>query len=184
MHHSDNQGAPLFGRERWSPWVAGAGIGVLSWATFLFMDKALGASTTFVRAVGSLEALIAPEHVRGNAYFMKYLDGKPAFEWQAALVLFMVLGAWLGARIGGRGETGGVPSDWRARFGDSRLKRAVLAFVGGAIMLFGARMAGGCTSGHAISGGLQLALSSWVFLPAMFISGILTTRILFGRSAR
>ena len=51
-------------------------------------------------------------------------------------------------------------------------------------MLFGARMAGGCTSGHGISGGLQLALSSWTFFFAMFASGTFMAFTLFGTGGR
>ena len=77
-----------------------------------------------------------------------------------------------------------VPSVWAERFGASRTRRYALAAAGGFILIFGARMAGGCTSGHGISGGLQLAVSSWVFFAAMFASGVLTAAILFRGGAR
>jgi hypothetical protein len=162
----------------------GLGIGVLSWITFLTMGKALGASTTFVRAAGALEATVASEHVRENAYFAKYLVGKPAFEWQFALVIMLGVGAFLAARFAGERLREQVPAMWQARFGPSRTKRWVGAFLGGALLLFGARLAGGCTSGHGISGGLQLALSSWTFLMAMFGAGIVTAFTLYGKEAK
>jgi hypothetical protein len=55
------------------------------------------------------------------------------------------------------------------------------AFAGGVILMFGARLAGGCTSGHGISGSLQLALSGWAFFASVFLSGILTAFLIFGR---
>jgi uncharacterized membrane protein YedE/YeeE len=64
------------------------------------------------------------------------------------------------------------------------MKRMIAAFIGGAILLFGARLAGGCTSGHGISGTMQLALSSWIFFPVMFITGIITARILFRKKTK
>jgi uncharacterized membrane protein YedE/YeeE len=70
---------------------------------------------------------------------------------------------------------------WARRFGASRGVRYAAAFIGGAILLFGARLADGCTSGHGISGGLQLALSSWVFLVSMFTAGVAAAFMLFGR---
>jgi uncharacterized membrane protein YedE/YeeE len=70
---------------------------------------------------------------------------------------------------------------WRARFGASRQKRYLVAFLGGVILMFGARLAGGCTSVHGISGSLQLALSGWVFFASVFVSGILTALRLFGK---
>jgi hypothetical protein len=166
---------------RWSPYAVGAALGVLSWATFLFMGKALGTSTTMVRASGSALALAAPEHVENNAYYAKYLVGKPAFEWQFALVLMLGVGAFVAARLAGQKRREHVPALWAERFGESRLKRYAAAFLGGVILLFGARLAGGCTSGHVISGGLQLALSSWTFLGAMFASGIGAAFLLFRR---
>ena len=48
---------------RWSPYVVGTGIGMLSWATFYFMEKALGTSTSFVGAAGSAVCAVAPDHV-------------------------------------------------------------------------------------------------------------------------
>lgn len=169
-----------FSLPRWSPYVVGAGIGMLSWATFYFMNKALGTSTSFVQAAGVLEAaLISPEHVRNNEYFAKQLVGSPAFDWQAALVIALIPGAWLAARLSGSTRREYVPSIWAERFGPSRTKRAIGAFIGGVIVVFGARMAGGCTSGHGISGGLQLAVSSLVFTAALFISGIAAAMLIY-----
>ena len=72
-----------------------------------------------------------------------------------------------------------MPSIWARRFGPSTTKRFVWAFVGGAIAMYGARLANGCTSGNGISGGLQLALSGWTFLAAMFVAGIATAFVMF-----
>jgi uncharacterized membrane protein YedE/YeeE len=171
---------------RWSPYVVGAGIGVLSWVTFAVMGKALGTSTTMVRAVGAVERVVAPAHVESNAYFTKYLGtvdaAKPVFEWQFALVVMLIVGAYLASRLSGSRQSGCVPSFWKLRFGRSRALRAAAAFAGGAVLLFGARLAGGCTSGHGISGGLQLAASSWTFMGAMFATGIATAFALYGKT--
>ena len=163
----------------------GAGIGVLSWITFALMGKALGASTTMVRASGAFERMVAPEHVANNAYFTKYLGTseapKPFVEWQFALVLMVGVGAWFAARLAGSTFRERVPELWSWRFGNSRALRYGAAFLGGVILLFGARLAGGCTSGHGISGGLQLAVSSWVFTAALFGAGIASAFALYGR---
>jgi uncharacterized membrane protein YedE/YeeE len=60
-------------------------------------------------------------------------------------------------------------------------RRALAALIGGMVMLLGARLAGGCTSGHGISGALQLALSSWVFALTFFSVGVVTAFLLYGR---
>lgn len=175
-------------QPRWSPYTVGAGIGVLSWITFATMGKALGTSTTLVRAAGAAERVLAPDHVDQTAYLTKYLgtvaEPKPIFEWQFALVLMLGLGAFLAARLAGSRFRETVPDLWRQRFGDSKALRYSVAFVGGAILLFGARLAGGCTSGHGISGGLQLAVSSWVFIAAMLVSGVATAFTLYGKEGK
>jgi len=176
----------LLRKARWSPYLVGAGIGVLSWATFYFMNKALGTSTSFVGAAGSALCTVADDHVCNNAYYLKEYgakDGgfKPIFDWQFALDLALVGGAFLAAWLGGTRRIERVPALWAARFGPSVALRYVGAFIGGFILLIGARMAGGCTSGHGISGSLQLAVSSWTFFISMFITGVITALALFGR---
>ena len=178
----------LLRQERWSPYWVGAGIGMLSWVVFAWMDKALGVSTTLVRAAGAIEGTIAKSHVESNAYFVKYLgtaaEPKPVFEWQFALVVMLFFGALLAAKLAKSKFEERVPRLWEWRFGSSPWVRGVGAFFGGVILLFGARLAGGCTSGHGISGGLQLAVSSWAFFIAMFISGVITAFVLFGKEGR
>lgn len=177
-------GGNLVTRPRWSPYAVGAGIGVLSWITFLTMNKALGVSTTMVGVAGVLESAVAPEHVRANAYLAKHVVQAPPFDWQAALVVMLAVGALLAARLTRQRFVEHVPPTWERRFGSSRGKRWAGAFVGGVLVLFGARLAGGCTSGHAVSGGLQLALSSWTFLIAMFASGIVAALAVYGPETR
>ncbi len=169
---------------RWSPYVVGAGIGVLSWITFAFMGKALGTSTTMVRWVALLESVFAPEHVTGNAYFAKYVVDKPAIDWQGMLVVGLFFGALASALLSKSWKVERVPELWKWRFGPSKPLRYGAAFVGGALALFGARMAGGCTSGHGISGGLQLSVSGWIFFAAFFSTGIVTALLLFGKEGR
>jgi uncharacterized membrane protein YedE/YeeE len=161
-------------RERWSPYVVGASLGVLSWMTFWAMGSALGVSTTMVRVAGLVESVFSADHVLKTAYFMNYFKRAEAFEWQFALVLMLPFGAWAAARLSGSRRVEHVPFIWKKRFGENRWQRYLWAFLGGVILLFGARLAGGCTSGHGISGGLQLSLSSWLFLAAMFCGGVAT----------
>ena len=171
-------------QERWSPYLVGTGIGVLSWVTFGLMDKTLGASTTMVRWAGLLESLIAPEHVRSNAYYAKYILDKPAIDWQMMLVIALPLGAFLSAALSKSCHAQPVPDLWKWRFGQRPAVRYAAVFVGGAMMLFGARLAGGCTSGHGISGGLQLSASSWIFFASFFTAGIVSAFAMYGREGR
>ena len=176
----------LIKKPRWSPYWVGAGIGVLSWITFGLMGKALGVSTTMVRAAGAIEKTIAETHILSNEYFVKYLGTavapKPVFEWQFALVVMLALGAFFAAWLSGDKFKEEMPRLWEWRFGSSKIVRNVAAFFGGAVLLFGARLAGGCTSGHGISGSMQLAISSWSFFLSLFVAGVGTALILYGKN--
>lgn len=165
--------------DRWSPYVAGAGIGILSWVTFALMGAALGTSTSMVQVAGLLESLFSPDHVRDNTYFMSHFKKSPLVDWQFALVLMLPAGAWIAARLSGTKHVEHMPAIWQERIGGGWLRRYLWSFVGGAVLLFGARLAGGCTSGHGISGGLQLSVASWVFLAAMFASGVATALLFY-----
>jgi uncharacterized membrane protein YedE/YeeE len=185
---SPNPVVAVLAARRWNPYVVGVLIGVLSWLTFLTMDRALGTSSSFVHMAGFVEGAFVPTHVVGpNAtpYFVDEISGKsPMFDWQVVLVGGIFLGAFVSSRLSGDHAKECVPSLWAWRFGSSKALRYGAAFVGGVLLLFGARMAGGCTSGHGLSGGLQLALSSWTFLAAMCVSGIATALLLFGTEGR
>ncbi len=164
-------------RARWNPYLVGIGIGVLSWFAFGLVNQPLGI-TTSLSAASSVCALpvLGSEGVAQNAYW-----AKTPFKWDGGM-LFLVgtfLGSLLSALVSRTFRWEKVPATWSQRFGASTPKRLVAAFVGGVIIMFGARMAGGCTSGHGISGSLQLALSSWTFFLTMFATGILTALVLF-----
>jgi uncharacterized protein len=168
-------------KARWNPYLVGIGIGVLSWLAFGLVNQPLGISTALSSA-SSFCALpfMGSEGVAHNAYW-----AKTPFKWDGGMLL--LVGTFLGSALSVlasrtfRWEK--VPATWSQRFGNSTPKRLLAAFLGGVIIMFGARMAGGCTSGHGISGSLQLALSSWTFFLTMFLFGILTALVLFRRRA-
>lgn len=92
----------------------------------------------------------------------------------------ILLGAVLAARTGGEFTNRLVPPMWEARFGaESAWLRVVTAFAGGVLMAFGARLAGGCTSGHGISGTLQLSPGSWLSAICFFLGGIAVAFLLY-----
>ena len=72
-----------------------------------------------------------------------------------------------------------IHDNWKKYKGKSNLKRIVWSFVGGFLLIIGARLAGGCTSGHIISGGMQLALSSYLFGIFVFGSFLLTGKVFY-----
>ena len=161
----------------WSPYLVGALIGVLTMLTFYFSDKPLGASTAYARMAGMFGRVVAPRHTESLKY---YQENKPAIDWEVMLVAGAIGGAFLAAWHGGELTGEWLPPMWEARFGiDSYAMRAVTALLGGILMAFGARLAGGCTSGHGISGALQLSVGSWIALICFFAGGIATAMLMF-----
>lgn len=167
-----------FAQKTWSPYAVGTGIGVLSWITFYFMHKALGITTTFVRTVGLVESIFSKAHVYNNSYFSSVMVGQPIIEWQYTLVLFIFFGAWVSTKLS-KSTFDYYPSVWLERFGPSKRMRIFTTLTGGFMALFGARLAGGCTTGHGISGALKLATASWIFLPILFLSGIAVSQLIY-----
>ena len=161
----------------WSPYLVGALIGILSWFTFYFSNEAIGASSAYATVAGMLGKLFAPRHTESLQYFK---DDSPKVDWGLMMVGGIILGSFLSAWSGGALVNQLLPPMWQARFGsDSYLLRAGVAFAGGLLMAFGARLAGGCTSGHGISGTLQLSVGSWISAMCFFIGGIAVAMLLY-----
>ncbi|MEX0614023.1 MAG: YeeE/YedE thiosulfate transporter family protein [Pirellulales bacterium] len=160
----------------WSPYLVGALIGVLSMFTFYFSNKPLGASTAYARIAGMIGSVIAPKHTKSLKF---YEDKKPVVDWEVMLLVGVIVGAFLAAFFGNELTLRWVPPMWEARFGESIGLRLAAAFTGGLLMAFGARLAGGCTSGHGISGTMQLAVGSWIAVICFFVSGIATALLMF-----
>lgn len=172
-----------FTRKSWSPYVVGAAIGVLSWFAFATADKPLGITTAFENTAALIGQAAIPNFEQTSDYYSaKAKEGKsPKIDWEWMLVLGVFLGALLSANSSGDQTKEPVPEPWRSRFGGSVTKRLAAAFFGGALMMFGARLAQGCTSGHGISGALQLAVSSWVFVFVFFAVATGVALLIYGR---
>lgn len=165
------------GDQGWNPYLAGALTGVVSTLSLWLSGKYFGASTTFVRSAGMIEKSIDPERVGGMAYFIKET---PTIDWQWLFVLGVFFGSLIASTTSGSFRWQALPDMWEGRFGPSRLKRALVALVGGTVAMFGARLADGCPSGHGLSGTMQLAVSGFVALVCFFLGGMLMARILYG----
>lgn len=165
------------GRPAWSPYLVGALIGVLSMFTFYFSDKPIGASTAYARVAGLIGRLFARRHTDSLHYYAE--KKPPGIGWEVMLVVGIPVGALLAAWTGGELTGRWLPPMWSERFGDSVWLRLAVGLVGGGLMAFGARMAGGCTSGHGISGALQLSVGSWIALIGFFVGGVATAMLLF-----
>jgi len=169
--------APTTSDGGWSPYLAGALSGLVSVLSVALVGKFFGASTTFVRTVGLLESIVAPTRVAQMALFQKEA---PMIDWQWLFVVGIFFGSLISSLSDGSFRWQAVPDMWAQRFGPRPAPRAIAAFLGGVVAIFGARMAGGCPSGHGLSGGMQLALSSFVALICFFLGGLATARLLYG----
>lgn len=161
----------------WSPHIVGAGIGILVCMTFLLSDRPLGVSTAYAKTAGMVEKFLLRRDVESMPYYKQVV---PAVDWQWTILVGVIAGGLLAASSGGTLSLTLVPPLFVGTFGAGVLFRLVVALAGGILMGLGARWAGGCTSGHGISGTLQLALSSWVAVACFFAGGIMTAALIYG----
>ncbi|MFP7571448.1 YeeE/YedE thiosulfate transporter family protein [Marivita sp. S2033] len=175
--------------------IGGLALGLVFFAAVLLV-KPIGVSTQFVILDGVIANAVNPDFITQtedgytstNAYMAKS-DGKYAensanpLNYSFVFVLAMAVGAFASAIF--RGGVGAderrVPAIWTANYGDTPWMRYGVAFLGGFVVLYGARLAGGCTSGHMMSGLMQTALSGYIFTVAAFAAAIPTAMLMYKR---
>lgn len=166
----------------WSPYIAGALVGVLAivsvivTTSYLGKTNYLGATTSFVRAAGFAEKSVAPRRVAANEYFRKT---GIRVDWQFMLIAGIFIGALVSAVSDRSFKLEKTPPVWNSRFGNSMVVRAAGAFLGGVVAMFGARLADGCPSGHGLSGLMQLSVSGLVAMVMFFAAGIVFAGIIY-----
>jgi uncharacterized membrane protein YedE/YeeE len=162
--------------KAWSPYAAGILIGLLQIPAFLLIGTALGTSSSYVTIAAHIAAL-ADASIGQMDYLAKHMLGAKNL-WQLAMVGGIVIGALVSATLSSTRRQGISPA-WRRAVGIDKLSaRAPMAFAGGFIMVLGARIADGCTTGHGTSGIAQLAVGSTIAVTAMFIGGIVTAHLM------
>ncbi|MDQ2092631.1 YeeE/YedE thiosulfate transporter family protein [Rhodalgimonas zhirmunskyi] len=166
--------------------IGGVLLGLVFFLAVLLV-KPIGVSTQFVILDGIIGDAVNSElvtkteegYTSTNAYLAKS-GGKYAksvanpLNYSFVFVGAMMLGAFLSvmARGGIGSDERRLPAIWYANYGDTPAKRYLVAFVGGFVVLYGARLAGGCTSGHMMSGMMQTALSGYIFAAGAFLAAI------------
>lgn len=163
--------------------AAGVSLGLLL-IVATYLVQPLGVSTQFVVSDALVAHTVSPEFAQSNEYLAKYgekEDWSVGYGWM--LVFGMLVGGGITARLFANKQPemdkGSMPSLWKEQFGPSKLKRNLASFGGGILLLFGARLAGGCTSGHMISGISQMAISSFIFGAVTFAVAIATAKFLY-----
>ena len=155
-------------------WAAGILLGMVM-TLAVAVKKPLGVSTQFVVANGAVLKEVAPGYVDNHAMLKKTKYHTPGYGWwfDIGLIVAAAGTALLVGKFKPR-----ATCDW-ARANGSVRKRLILSFIGGVILLFGARLAGGCTSGQFASGWAQLSLSAVPFTIGMFVFGMIAARIFY-----
>ncbi|MCG3194038.1 MAG: hypothetical protein DIJKHBIC_03295 [Thermoanaerobaculia bacterium] len=155
-------------RPYWNPYVAGVVLGLVLLGSFLVMGWGLGSSSVLMRLGIGTAHVLAPAEIEKNAYFGQYVGpGKNVLDdWLVFEVLGVFLGGAVAAYSAGRLKVGVDKGD-----GITRMKRIGMAVLGGVLMGFAARLARGCTSGQALTGGAVLSLGSWIFMMCVFAGG-------------
>jgi uncharacterized protein len=152
-------------KKYWSPYLSGIGLGITLLLAFVLMGRGLGASGAMMRFEVWFLGLFASGHVAANPYFAKYALN-PLSNWLVYEIIGVMVGGFLSGALAGRLKftIGKGPRI-------SNKGRLILAFTGGTIMGFAARLARGCTSGLALTGGATMAVGGWAFMFAVFAGG-------------
>jgi uncharacterized membrane protein YedE/YeeE len=174
------EGLDMLTQKAWSPYVAGIVIGLLQIPAFLIIETALGASSSYVTVGGLIASWIDPSILK-IGYVARHVAATGKNWWQVALVVGVAVGAFMSVKLSGALRLPISPIWKRALGSASPSKRYAIAFIGGFVMLLGARIADGCTSGHGLSGMAQLAVGSTVAVAAMFAGGIAAATLLLRR---
>lgn len=150
----------------WNPYLSGIGLGLVLLTAFVVMGRGLGASGAFSSLVAVGVDKVAPAHAQSNQFYQEYLgDGSknPLNDWLVFEVLGIFVGGFISGALGGRIK---ISTEKGERI--SVRNRLIFAFIGGGLMGFGAKLARGCTSGQALTGGALLNVGSWVFMMMVF----------------
>ena len=127
-------------KNYWNPYIAGTCAGVVLILSVWVAGKYFGASTAFVRSAGLIENAFNAEHVAKTDYFTKTA---PKIDWQWVFVVGILIGSLIASKTSGTFRIQAIPSMWQERFGSIVTQRGLVAFIGGTVAMFGARLAGG-----------------------------------------
>lgn len=155
-------------RERtWSPYAAGVLLGLVVAFSEVVYGRPLAVSGAFDKLAAYLGSWLFPS----SQYYGHVMT--PGITWQVWLVVGLLAGAFASSKLSGEARWRWLPDiQWQPRFGASRTLRLAIAFCGAVLVQVGAGIAGGCTSGLAISGGAVLAPAAFLFMAGMFAGGI------------
>ena len=172
----------FFRKKRWSPWLAGALLGLTATGCMAIVGRRLSSSGGFESIVSNIVSAL---HLSwGQMLYFDYVK-PPVLDFQIIQYVGMIFGAFVASYLSRDFKWHVVPDEeWTSKFGPSRVKRWIAVFIGGMCLEFGASVAGGCTSGLGITGMIQLAPAAFVFIIGAFASGIPVTLLFYRRDYR
>jgi uncharacterized membrane protein YedE/YeeE len=152
-----------------------------------YLGQRLGTSGAYAKTVAKITEFFSPELVRstfmtqlaGCDFWMEDASSVLRVDWQWMVVLGIFIGAFIARKVTKESPAPIIPESWRAHFGSRPRLRYLQGFIGGMLLLLGTRVAGGCTSGHFISGTSRLAVSGMAFGLAAFATGIPTALFIY-----
>jgi hypothetical protein len=167
-------------KESWTPYGAGALLGLTGIFSVVVGNHILTASGPIATIASSIMHAFSSDAARDSIYFNYVVP--PGLSWPVLLFIGTIFGGMLGALSSGtlRLRWSDDPT-WRKVFGGKPWKRILIGFIGAIFLQYGAGIAGGCTSGLAISGGMLMAPSAFLFMGGMFASGIVTAIVVYRR---
>ena len=151
----------------WNPYLSGIGLGLVLLAAFVIMGRGLGASGAFSTVVAVGVNDVAPSQTTDNSFYQGYLgDGtqSPFENWLVFEIIGVIIGGFISGSLAGRIKKVVEKGD---RI--TTRKRLLYAFIGGTFMGIGAKLARGCTSGQALTGGALLSVGGWAFMLMVFV---------------
>lgn len=151
----------------WNPYICGIGLGLVLLLTFVVMGRGIGASGAITSVVATSVSAVSTSHAQANTFYQGYLgDGSvsPLKDWLVFEVLGVLIGGFFSGILAGRTRK-------KVEKGPniSSSNRFKMAFLGGIIMAFGTKLARGCTSGQALTGGALMNVGSWLFMISLFV---------------
>ena len=163
-------------QKYWNPYLSGIGLGLVLLLAYVIMGRGLGASGAFSSVVAYGVNIVTPEHTKINEFYGEYLgDGtkNPLKDWLVFEILGVLAGGFISGSLAGR-----LKMTVEKGPNISVRSRLFFALIGGMLMGYGAKLARGCTSGQALTGGAVLNLGSWATMMAIFAGGYLLAYVM------